>query len=216
MIELTMMMQKRGKEVEAEGVPEGTKFHGFEKAFLREKKREAMIGLMSMNIIGPPDGAYWGQFNNRPIDEKAVSNLAKAFSSNMDHCTDGNAIDVAVKRHWIQNVDQSHRSVEGMSIEKVAEVEFTQEGLTEIKGNNLWMLGGNHRRQALTKYVGSLKADLKAKDKEVTTLDMEIRKGDSNGALAMELAAHRVEASKLKKQVERSCKWVVRLYDRGA
>jgi hypothetical protein len=218
MIELTMT-QKRGKDMimEAEGVSlaEGTKFHGFEKAQLRDKKREAMIGFMSMNILEPPDGAFWGQFNNRPVDEKAVSNLAKAFSSNMDHCTDGNAIDVAVKRYWIKDVDQSHRSVEGMSIEEVAKVEFTQEGLAEIKGNNLWMLGGNHRRQALTKYVGTLTADLKTKNKEIMTLDMEMRKGDPNGALAMELTTQRIEVSKLKKKVEQSCKWVVRLYDRG-
>jgi hypothetical protein len=209
---LTTIQKPRNEE---EGGLEGTKFSGFEKTHLRDKKREAVMGFMSMNILEPPYGANWGQFNDRPIDEKAVSALAKAFSTNMDHCTDGNAIDVAVKKYWIKNIDHLERTVEGKSIKEVAEVEFTEEGLAEIKDNNLWMLGGNHRRHALKKYVGGLKAELEAKNKGITQMVAKTRKGDLSEALATGLTTQQMEASNLKKQIEVSCKWVVRLYDRG-
>jgi hypothetical protein len=49
-----------------------------------------------------------------------------------------------------------------MDMGDVPMLKFTEQGLVEIRKNNLWMLTGNHRRLALGQYVAQMKADVES------------------------------------------------------
>lgn len=178
-------------------------------------KKKAEIGYMSIGIYPPPEGAFWGEFNNRMIQEEWIEGMTVGFEKHIDNCADGCAMDMAVRREWIDNIEVVRRTVEGSRIHLVPEVSFTEEGKKAIIPENLWMLSGNHRRETLTRYLDKLtddieKIEMKIKkikgSKDVVDLDKE-KKRDVDGAKAA--------IAKKQEIISKSTKWVVRLYDRG-
>ena len=188
---------------------------------LREKKKLAQIGFMAMNVVTPPKGAFWGRFNDRKLREGWVDELEQGFEKSLENCTDETAIDVAIKKQWLKNAGLIVSSVEGKSIMSIPVMEFTPEGEEEIGHDNLWVLGGNHRREALGRYVIKKKKQL---DENKTRIDsLENGKADSDtGQRGAEEDEHqdldtlKRLSKRLEEQVEGSCFWAVRLYDRGA
>ncbi|KAI9430720.1 hypothetical protein H4582DRAFT_2063460 [Lactarius indigo] len=187
---------------------DGTMFGGFEKAELREAKKEAEMGYMTMNLASPPGGAYWGRFNDRVVNEEWVKSLMEAYNLCLDNCLDGTAVDVAVKKSWIANVSEMVGSVEGKSVKTVAQMEFTEAGKEEIGKDNLWILGGNHRRQALLRH---LEGRQKVLDKMKTQLSRKEAKG---GEEDEEVESMRKEVRSVEEKIATDSMWAVRLYDR--
>lgn len=188
------------------------KFFDFELKELRAKKAQAQIGYLSMDLYKPPDGAFWGKWNNRRVIPSWISGLVATFkSSGVDNCADSTAIDVAVKREWVANLAEKCSTVEGKSIDEVPEMRFTDEGAKEIKPENLWILGGNHRRIALAHYLDGLAKEINALNDEIADHQGN-RAGSENGDV--KAAQDRVRS--LEEKISSSRMWVVRLYDRGA
>lgn len=111
-------------------------------------------------------------------------------------------------------------TVNGYDIDDVPEIRFTAEGLEAIKEDNLWVLGGNHRRLALHKYLQLLKENL---DEQSKTL-AEKRREDMNGGptgggqVGLLMDEHSAMAAEIERKTEAlfmKQKWTVRLYNRG-
>ncbi|KAH9012461.1 hypothetical protein EDB84DRAFT_1444688 [Lactarius hengduanensis] len=98
----------------------------------------------------------------------------EAYSACLENCLDGTAVDVVVKRSWIANASEMVPLVEGKNVNKVATIKFTEQGKEEIGTDNLWMLGGNHRRQALLRHM-------KGKQKEVDKMKTQVAKKEGKG-----------------------------------
>jgi hypothetical protein len=201
-------------EKQVGGRQEKSKFSGCELTKLRELKKAAELGFMSLDIVNPPRGAYWGKFNDRQLKDEWVNKLAEDFNSKLDNCTDGTAIEVAVKKEWLKDVNKIHRTVEGLTIQEVEVMDFTEEGKREIAMNNLWMLGGNHRRAALTLYLTSKRQELEETQKQIGTIKAEKRQG-VEGTEEQDIASLKMEVEKLEDKIKTSTHWVVKLYDKG-
>lgn len=197
-------------------VQDKDEFGGVSITLLREQKKAAELGYVSMNLLEPPEGAHWGEFNDRKVDPDWVSTLLKSFENNLDNCTDQTAVEAAVKKSWLKNPDQIIPSVEGKLIQSIPKLEFTDEGKTAILPKNLWMLGGNHRREALIQLVTKWKAQLKEKRKQIGKMEAEEQSG-IGGTIddEEELESLQKSTKKLEELIRSSSVWVVRLYDRG-
>ncbi|KAI9442816.1 hypothetical protein BJY52DRAFT_1194722, partial [Lactarius psammicola] len=187
---------------------EGTKFGDYEKAELRERKKAAELGYMAMNLVEPPEGAFWGRYNDRKVDTDWVSSLTESFLGCLENCTDSTAIEVAVKKDWLVDANLIVPSVEGKKIENIAKIEFTEKGKKEIGKNNLWVLGGNHRREALIKHV-------RVKQKELEKVKRQAEKKEAQGGEEdQELDGLKRAAKQLEEEFETASMWAIRLYDR--
>ena len=195
---------------------DGDNFFGVDLADVRKIKKEAELGYMAMQLYPPPEGAIWGEYNNRKMEEPGIASLLGAFKQGIDFCTDPCAIDVAVKRHWVENIEEALPTVEGKKMPALPVLKLTEAGKKEIVPRNLWMLSGNHRRETLKRYLDELKA-------EVNVLKEKV-KGVKGGKTESELSSDKnkeldgMKAIIVTKEriVENSKNWVVRLYDRGA
>jgi hypothetical protein len=189
---------------------EGSKFSGIEKTTLREVTKAAELGYMSMNIYRPPTGARWGRFNDRLVDEGWVAELATNFASNLDHCTDGKAIQVAVKKKWLKAGSKPISTADGLTIKDVPVLEFSEESKPEVADDNIWCLGGNHRRKALAAYLDNKANECLRKRAEMEKVlgSGEAEKEDIVGAL-------RRDIERLEAEIATESHWVVRIYDRG-
>jgi hypothetical protein len=196
------------------------KFFGFKITQLKKQKGAALLGYMKMNIVDPPEGAFWGKFNNRLVDEAWVETLHKRFIRNMDNSTDEHAIDVVVDPEWLENPDGFIVSVDGdPSNDGVQEMKFNPAGALAIRNKNLWVLSGHHRRLALIRYVHTLKTEL---DEAMKAIE-DITKGKSNKELSSmgEKAKERLEENErlvklIEPRIHQSKFWAVRAYNRGA
>ena len=212
-----------------EGIESGTYFD-IDITKLRAKKHEAQLCFMSMNIIDPPDGAFWGKFNDRVLVKGWVSTLVKLFE-HVDNCADDTSMSVAVKREWIEGLadkDESgqyvdklgyiknFQSVEGKTITEIPEIRFTAKGLKEIEPRNLWVLGGNHRREAMKIVVEGLKQELANKKSHHEKLKAAIPIEDQLGPKGDEIDAAAAEIREIERKISNNSKWAVRLFDRGA
>jgi hypothetical protein len=172
-----------------------------------------------MNLIDPPTGAVWGQFNDRKIQSKSVKKMALDFQSDLDNCTDRTTIDIAVKKEWLSKSCKFHRTVDGMKINDVSQLKFTAQGAKEIRDNNLWVLGGHHRREALIVYITKKKEQLANAEKERSKIEGQNGASQepgsdvpANGATEKELDE---KIMKLEADITMGSLWVVRVYDRG-
>jgi len=127
---------------------------------LRKKKQEAFIGFMCINILEPPEGAEWGVFNDKVIKSKWLETFRLKFHNRAgpEIYIDKNVIDIRVKRHWIENIQESLQTIEGMT-DRVPKMKLTLEGFEETQPKNLWVFSGNHRRQALGLYIADKKQE---------------------------------------------------------
>jgi hypothetical protein len=216
---LTDILKKsktKQKQPVFEPVPgqDGSKFGDFTLTVLRDKKKAAELGYLAMSLTDPPRGAYWGAFNDRKVDRVWVNQLADKFEERMDNCTDATAIEAAVKKSWLKNANQLVSSVEGRSIQAIPLMEFTDEGIKAIGNKNLWMLGGNHRREAVIQYITEKTRTLEDVKKQVQ--EREEAEGEPEGDERDELDTLKGMAKHLEEILETSSLWAIRLYDRGA
>lgn len=171
-----------------------------------------------MDIVDPPDGAFWGKFNNRVLDQSWVKNLTETFATNLDNCTMQTAVDVAIDPEWLQDKTTILRTVEGLDIEEVPKMMFSAEGSRAIKKNNLWMLGGNHRRVALTALRDKMAEDIEEMNNAIESVEEEVReRGEQilTDEQRENLDHLKEEVLHLEGRLNSSSMWVVRLYDRG-
>lgn len=170
-----------------------------------------------MNIYKPPEGSQWGHFNNRVVIENWLTSLEEQFTRNgPDNCTDETSIDLVVKRSWIANLDKIRPSVEGFKSDQVEELRFTKDGIDEIKPANLWFLGGNHRREALTRYLEKLSKQLVEARNKINVLRRGAPgAGESIGEKEDEMAAAKRDEKALEEKINSSSKWSIRLFDRS-
>lgn len=197
---------------------EGTEFGGFQKTELREKKKAAELGYLALNVVEPPKGTFWGHFNDRILDDKWVNDLGESFKTNLESCTDGTAMEVAIMKEWLTDscLNSMATSVDGKTIQSLQVMEFTEVGKLAILNNNLWMLGGNHRRTALGQFVANKRKELERMKKEISKMEAEAKPGaqgpaeDEQGPDAAKKAANQVEEF-----IKVSSMWAVRVYDRG-
>ena len=196
---------------------DGENFLGVDLAEVRKVKKAAKIGYMAFPLYPPPAGAHWGEFNNRKMEEDAIEQMLVSFKGAIDFCSDLCAIDVAVKRHWVENIGEALAdSVEGFKMHQLPVVTFSEQGKKEILPRNLWMLSGNHRRETLKRYVDELVEEIKELHKKIK----DIKGGKTEAELSTdknwEIETVKAAIAEKQKMVDKSKKWVVRLYDRGA
>jgi hypothetical protein len=191
-------------------------FMGYDITMLRGKIHEAFMGYMKINLIHPPKGSHWGQFNDRPIELPWIAGLVNDFKEEfVDNCSTLRAIEVGVKPAWLTiKVGDIPNTSEGLTMDKIPMLELSAVGKTEVLPENLWFFGGNHRREALKQYLEELGKDVKALEEDVTKVLKEQSEEFQNDK---EITGNKTEriAKVLKEKIAREEMWVVRLYDRG-
>ncbi len=170
------------------------------------------MGYLAMDIINPPDGTIWGKFNNRALNDTWIKSMSENFATTIDNCIDSCSMEVAIDPSWLVDSDSILKSVEGLTIDKVPVMKFTPQGEMAIKNNNLWMLGGNHRRVALIKYIQSMKDRVALSKEAIATIKKD--KADKD----VEDSDPELEDSvkELEDKIASSRMWTVKVYDRGA
>jgi hypothetical protein len=212
---LTLRSQ-RARPGEAASKPDAF-FNEFEITYLREMKRKAELGFLSMPLFEPPKAAHWGKFNDRALEDKAVNELLTHFSGNVDNCTESTSIDVVVRKGWLEEGLVFHDSIEGMRVEKLNKLAFSEDGEKAAATEKLWVLGGNHRRKAVKEYVESKQKARQAFSKQLETATRTTKNKTASGG------PERVEdGEEIKEEMERidvdiakASQWAIRVYDRG-
>lgn len=196
---------------------DGTMYFNESIQSLRGYIRDATIGYATMNLVDPPVGTFWGKFNNRIVIPGWVTSLVAHYKNRLDNCIDAHAIDVAVRPEWLADAEKvkKWKTVQGYDVEVVPELEFTDAGLEAIKRDNLWVLGGNHRRLALCKYIEDMKTEVDKQSKNLRALIKKDKDGNPPGQYADQIAAARGDIQNMTNEVLKNHKWVIRLYDRG-
>ena len=176
---------------------------------LRGYIRDATIGYATMNLVNPPVGAYWGKYNNRIVIPDWITNLVADYKKRLDNCIDAHAIDVAIRPKWLLDVEkvQKWKTVQGYDVGVVPELEFTDAGLEAIRRNDLWVLGGNHRRLALCKYIEDMKAEVEKQSKDLAVLIKDDQAANPVGQDANEIAVRRVDIQNMSNEIEKNHKW---------
>jgi hypothetical protein len=190
---------------------EGSTFSGVEKTILNKVMKEAELGYLSMNLFRPPPGAFWGHFNDRRLDSKWADQLAGNFTGHLDNCVDDKAIPVAIKKEWLKDAGKLLGTVAGLLIKDVPVMEFTEEAKEEVAKDNIWALGGNHRREALTVYINRKLEACTAKQAELERISLDGEDGKDSDTLG----ALRRDIEILEAEITASTHWVVIVYDRG-
>lgn len=173
-----------------------------------------------MELLDPPEGAEWGCFNDRPLDMKAVKELVEAFKGNVDNCTESTAIDVTLRRGWLDERSKPHDKIEGMKIEEVSELLLNEKGAEAARNDKVLILGGFHRREAVKLYVAAKQKERKTTGRQLdrSRARAKASEGGEEGEQdpkAEEAAALSDALKKLDEEIAKASRWVVRIYDRG-
>lgn len=222
--------EEMGPDTGTKVKPDNKTFMGFDIAVLRDKIRKATMGYMRIDLISPPPGAIWGTFNDRKILESMVLPLLQNYGDTwVDNCCEARAIEVAVKPSWLvldpRDPEKVPTAVNGKHVDDVPILEFTPEGARETLDDNLWMLGGNHRREALRRHLDGIAKRVEEMKAAVQKLQDDQHKGGlpCTGAYSGFDFEKDQEGDKLveaievlEKKMATDRKWIVRLIDRGA
>jgi hypothetical protein len=186
-----------GEVVTGEGINAGIIFRMPVKD-CEKKAAGALLGYLAMNVLDPPKGTTWGNFNDRPVDEPTVRKLVTKYKTDLVNCDEKTAMWAGVKKSWVKNLGEAKKTEElaGMYIHELPLLVLTPEAEKAILKEKLWFFSGNHRRTALEKYVDGLK-----KEAERTTV----------GTVPAEVDA----SHPMKEKIDMSSRWAVKLYDRG-
>jgi hypothetical protein len=183
---------------------------------LRGKKEEAFIGYLCLNLYDPPKEATWGLYNDRTVNDSWVAHLVQEFTKRLDNCSNADALDVAVRREWIENIDAILPTVNDKKIEDVPAMKFTPDGKEAIQPDKLVMLGGNHRRLALKVYVDEMKEQMEIARAKLKGKGAQAHKqSDITGPIGEELNKLEEKVDWYEKKLESSQHWAVALYDIG-
>jgi len=182
--------------------------------------RDAKTGYLAIDVMNPPTGTMWGNFNDRNVYQEQVDKLIEKYKFNVDNCTVTTAMRVAVKSAWVTNLDDALGTVLGKTIDEVPMLEFTPEGLAEMAdddmNNNLWMLSGNHRRLALEKHLSVVEKQLLSSRNALSSVVQRIK----DEGLKMELEETKTrlveEIEQREQTIAMTSRWAVEVYNRGA
>ncbi|KAF8264416.1 hypothetical protein EI94DRAFT_1805833 [Lactarius quietus] len=155
-----------------------------------EKKQEAMLGFMAINLHSLPEGAFWGQFNDQLLDKAVVNRLVNSYHKNIQNCTDNTAINIVLKKGWLTDVNNFKMTVEGLNIEDVPKL--------------------NCQRQAMQTYVEQKEKEIKKMEKMAKSMeDASVnKKGEGEWKKLMKTIA------KERKKLELVKMWVVCVFNR--
>lgn len=161
----------------------------------RKLASAAFLGYLAMDVLNPPTGSVWGEFNDRTVSGESIKKLKNKFLTDLANCDEETAMFVGVKKAWVSNLEDAKREIDGMYIEELPLLQLTAAGENSILLEKLWFFSGNHRRTALQEIVDDLKKGLGE---------------DGTGLMLKEK-----ERDELKAKIEKSSRWAVKLYDRG-
>lgn len=199
-------VDKLNNESKKVDVTRETHFMDFSMKMLEKRMAQARVGYLSMNLYDPPPAATWGEYNDRKISDTWVNDLFTSFQKSLGHAKEKNCIDVAIRPEWLKNRDAVLKTIDGLDMEEVPEMVFTDEGKAAMSPNKLLMLGGNHRRMAIRKYVDWIQEQIVLEEKVLKEMLKEAHS-------AVETQAAKIED--LKKDGDRACYWAVKIYDLG-
>jgi hypothetical protein len=182
---------------------------------IRAKKKAAELGYLRINLSSPPKGLFWGEFNDRRLDTRAVNRLLTRFRGNLDNCSENSAMDLAVRQEWLRPGVEFKATADGVAIADMTEIEFTDAGAMAMKKDELWMLGGNHRRKALSLYMAEKAKELEGVKKALATQEEVEEGGGGTTETEAEIKGLRTRMEMLEGEIEKGTFWVVRVYDRG-
>ncbi|KAN0128163.1 hypothetical protein V8E53_014015 [Lactarius tabidus] len=183
---------------------------------IRAKKKAAELGYLRINLSSPPKGLFWGEFNDRRLDTRAVNRLLTRFRGNLDNCSENSAMDLAVRQEWLRPGVEFKATADGVAIADMTEIEFTDAGAMAMKKDELWMLGGNHRRKALSLYMAEKAKELEGVKKALATQEEVEEGGGGTTETEAEIKGLRTRMEMLEGEIEKGTFWVVRVYDRDA
>ena len=83
----------------------------FEIKELQMIKVDMFIGFRVMKMNPPPDGTYWGKFNDCVVEEKWVNALATDFEWALNNCVEDMMIDIIVYRKWLVELEKGEDNV---------------------------------------------------------------------------------------------------------
>lgn len=172
--------------------------------------KEAELGYLTMNVFHPPPGACWGLFNDRRLDQNWVEELAEKFAGHLENYADNKAIPVAIKKEWLRDGTKFLGTVAGVPIEDVPLIEFAEDAKKEVANDNIWCLGGNHRRGALVAHINTMVEECAEKQAklEAPKISHNSEGGkDTEGTL-------RGDIKILEAKIAASKHWVIIVYDR--
>ncbi len=191
-----------------------THFQGYLINELEYRKADARMGYMAMNIYKPPEYARWGAYNDRKINTVWVKRLVLDFQQRYNNCSEATCIEVAIRPEWLKKREDVRAVIDGRRIKAIPLLELSEAGEKAMETEQVIMLGGNHRREAVQIYVEWL-------EREIQTGEAALKKKEEAvGAVFVGEGTEEVEKmkEKLKGQKEMSEGvrfWAVRLYDRG-
>jgi hypothetical protein len=221
---LTLQKATRGKGAKKEtddGVNTGDAVDanvcfGYERKTVEGWAEEANMGYLTLDILNPPEGTVWGHFNDRIINHSQVEALVESFKLSFDNCTNSTAMYIAVKPEWVSNIDQKVQTVRGKTIDMVPLMAFTPEGAKAIEDDNLWVLSGNHRRQALQIHVQRMQDKLdEVKEQRASMHSKQAEGGFQSDANAKEMQAD-MEVRQMEQAIAMTSRWAMQVYNRGA
>lgn len=187
-----------------------------------------------MDVIRPPRGAIWGRWNNRFIQPGWVTGLVNAFKARFDNCVDDRSMAAVVDPAWLarpvpvpdpKNPDAAVEvkepwwvTVQGFWIDDVPVIKFTPGGLEAIKDDNLWILGGNHRRHALNRFLIVQQEEVGKLEAEIADMRKKNEEGGPDGMVGLltdDISAKSKVLSKKKEELLVRKKWPLLLYNRS-
>jgi hypothetical protein len=199
---------------------DGTTFNNVDISILRKMKADAFIGYRVMRMCPPPPGAFWGKFNDRPVDDEWMKKLAADFEKELDNCSESTAMDVVVDKRWLEGIEEGESEVkilEGKNLSEVPALKFTSAWEENVQEEDLWVMGGNHRQLALNIFLEKTRGDLSKTEAELARIsDSNNRASLFHGESVDEENKLKAEVKKKKDAVKSAQKWLVRVYDRGA
>lgn len=189
---------------------------------LKKEMAAARLGYATVNLLNPGVQLSFGQYNNRALNKKAVSDLVHSFRG-MGIQHEDHPMPVAVKVDWVdpgclvQNADDNDLKA----------VQWT----SKVQGAEVTVLGGQHRHAAVQGFkkqleveAAKLKTALSKKQKklndigdggDVTRKGKAAVKKEAEGALRSELADMADKLAKIKSLLSEIGTWTVELYDIG-
>jgi hypothetical protein len=184
--------------------------------WLRDEAEKAFIGIMKINVIKPLPGVVWGRFNDREYLPSWIEKLVEMFPTRLKNSTmNKTAMYGAVRPSWVENIKERLTSVEGKQIGQVPLLELSEEGKKAVPVQELWMLSGNHRREALTIHIKNKMEELRELEERAGKHHKkQAADGHLNEENAMEMMYDK-EAAKLRQVIVDQSHWAVMLYNRG-
>jgi len=194
------------------------KFFGYPVETLRRYITHSSLGIMKINTYVPPANAEWGRFNDRKVDLRHIKNLALAFVGAMDNMSEESSMDMIVHPDWVANLGEAlgHGDVDGLEHKDlVPEIKFTESGVRETEGKNLWVTSGNHRRIAQYIAINQLKLLIEEKRAEEKTILDGWKDKDPDRETKEDLSAIADRIRALEAKITRMSFWTVKMYNKS-